>query len=220
MPTALIVGASRGLGRALAEEHVARGWSVVATVRDPAAMHPRDRLEVERLDVTDRAGIDTLAGRLAGRSLDLLFVNAGVSGDRHAAIGAVAPEEWAALMLTNALAPMRVIEALGGLVPAGGTIAVMSSGLGSVAGNTSGGWEAYRMSKAALDMGFRSLAARDRDRRTWLAVAPGWIRTDMGGEGATYSVEESIPLLADMLEARAGTGGCRFVDRNNKEVPW
>jgi NAD(P)-dependent dehydrogenase (short-subunit alcohol dehydrogenase family) len=222
MPTALIIGASRGLGRALAEEHLKRGWSVIATVRDAGALADldHDALRVERLDTTDWAAVDGLAAKLEGTVLDLLFVNAGISGPTGAPIGAVDPDAFTELMLTNSLAPLRLIDKLMPRTRADATIAVMSSGMGSIAQNGSGGWEAYRMSKAALNMGLKSMEARDTASRTWLAITPGWVRTDMGGAGATLRIEESIPRLVDMLERRRETGGCTFVDYKDDVWAW
>jgi NAD(P)-dependent dehydrogenase (short-subunit alcohol dehydrogenase family) len=226
MTTALIVGASRGLGRALVEEHLTRGWQVIATVRELSALDDLrakagDRLQVEALDTTDWDGVDALRRRLDGRVLDLLLVNAGISGPRLAPIGEVAAEPFTELMLVNALAPLRLVDRLVDLVPSGGIAAVMSSGLGSIAGNETGGWEAYRMSKAALDMGLRSLAIRRKaEGRAYLAVTPGWVRTDMGGPAAPPSIEDSIPKLTDMLERRRGTTGAALVSYEDRELPW
>jgi NAD(P)-dependent dehydrogenase (short-subunit alcohol dehydrogenase family) len=227
MATALIVGASRGLGRALAEEHLKRGWTVIATVRDPSALadlaasHP-GKLQVELLDTIDWAGVDALRERLSGRVLDLLFVNAGIlGGPRDAPIGEVSGETFAELMLVNALAPLRLLDRFIALTPEDGVAAVMTSGLASVANNTSGGYEAYRMSKAALNTGLRSLAVRHASgARAFLAVAPGWVRTDMGGDNAPLSIEQSIPSLTDMLERRRGAGGVAFVDYQDVEMAW
>ena len=162
-PTALIIGASRGLGLAMAEEYLKRGWRVVATVRGQGrtALHGlrSDRLEVETVDIADEAQIAALGGRLSGRRFDLLFVNAGVTNDPEERIGAVSTEEFVRVMVTNALGPMRVVETLADTVRPGGTVGVMSSGLGSIADNLSGGWEVYRGSKAALNMLMRSFAA-------------------------------------------------------------
>jgi NAD(P)-dependent dehydrogenase (short-subunit alcohol dehydrogenase family) len=222
MPTALIFGASRGLGRALAEEHLKRGWQVIATVRDAAALSDlrSDALTVETIDTTDWAGIDALRERLAGRPLDLLFVSAAITGPSDRPIGEVEAEPFTELMLINVLAPLRIVDRYADLVTPDGTIAVMSSSLGSIALNENGGWEAYRTSKAALDMGFRSIQARRGDARTWLAVDPGWVQTDMGGAQATLTIDQSIPSLADMLEARKGSGGIAFVNYQNREHPW
>jgi NAD(P)-dependent dehydrogenase (short-subunit alcohol dehydrogenase family) len=222
MPTALIFGASRGLGRALAEEHLKRGWWVIATVRDAASLADleSDALTMETLDTTDWAAVDTLRERLTDRPLDLLFVNAAIAGPSTVPIGEVEAEPFAEMMLVNVLAPLRIADRYADLVTPDGTIAVMSSSLGSIALNDSAGWEAYRTSKAALDQGFRSIQARKGDRRTWLAVDPGWVQTEMGGADATLTIDQSIPSLTDMLETRQGSGGIAFVDYRNREHPW
>ncbi len=222
MPTALIIGASRGLGRARVEEHLGRGWEVIATVRkaDALAGIANGRLTVELLDTSDWPGIDALKGRLEGRALDLLFVNAAITGPSTVPIGEADPGEFAQMMLTNVLAPLRIADRLADLTTRTGTIAVMSSSLGSVTLNTRGHWEAYRTSKAALNMGLASIAARRGDGRTYLACDPGWVRTDMGGADATLSIEESIPNLVTMLERRAGKGGLAYVNYQDRDLPW
>lgn len=225
MPQMMIFGASRGLGRGLVEEHLRRGWRVLATVRDAEALADiRDRwgtaLEVETVDTVDWAAVDRLRNRLDGRTFDLLFVNAAVSGPMQP-VGAVDPEAFAEMIAVNSLAPLRIVDRFADLVPAEGTLAVMSSGLGSIAGNDSGGWEAYRMSKAALNMGLKSIAARrSGEGRTYLAVNPGWVRTDMGGPNASLAIEESVPRIADTLERRAGGGGVAFVNYSGEDLSW
>jgi NAD(P)-dependent dehydrogenase (short-subunit alcohol dehydrogenase family) len=222
MPTALIFGTSRGLGRALVEEHLKRGWQVIATVRNASALADirSDALTVETIDTTDWAGIDALHDKLAGRPLDLLFVSAAIIGPSEGPIGEAEAEPFAEMMLVNVLAPLRIVDRYADLVAPGGTIAVMSSSLGSITLNETGGFEAYRTSKAALDMGFRSIHARRGGRQTWLAVDPGWVQTDMGGAQATLTIDQSIPSLADMLETRKGSGGLAFVNYRNEEHPW
>ncbi|WP_419730980.1 SDR family NAD(P)-dependent oxidoreductase [Lichenicola sp.] len=225
--TALFVGASRGLGLGLVQQHLARGWKVIATVRKPSdALHALsaeagDSLVIETLDMNEPAQLEALADRLGSTRLDLLFVNAGVAHDPSQTIGSVSDEQFFHILRTNTLSPMRVVERLEGLVPSPGTIAVMSSSLGSVAMNETGGYETYRASKAALDTLLRSVAARRKDsRRTFLAVDPGWVRTDMGGPGANLDVETSTSGVTGMLEARRGTPGVFFVTYANKELPW
>ena len=220
MPTALIVGASRGLGRALAEEHLARGWTVIATVREAASFDlAHDALTVETVDTTDWAGVAALRDRLEG-GLDLLFVNAAVIGPSTMPIGEADPDAFAQMMLVNVLAPLRIADTFADKVAENGTIAVMSSSLGSIALNGSAGYEAYRTSKAALNMGLRSIAERRKDRRTYLAVDPGWVRTDMGGPDANLAINESIPRVVDVLERHHGTGGMAFVSYDGSELPW
>lgn len=229
MPLILIIGASRGLGLAMAAEFLGRGWHVIGTVRPGGrtplhdlAARTDDRLEIETLDMDDPAQIAALRGRLSGRRLDMLFVNAGTTTrDPLALIGAASTEEFTRVMVTNALSPMRVIEALQHLVPPDGLIGAMSSGQGSIANNETGLREVYRASKAALNMLMRSFAAREGGTpRAMVLMAPGWIRTDLGGDKAPFGIEETVPRIVDVLIAARGTPGLRYLDRFGQTVPW
>src|SRR5579884_443860 len=141
--TLLLVGASRGLGYAMAEEFLQRGWNVVGTVRGEArtrlhelAEKSAGRLEIETLDITLLDQISALRSRLAARTFDMLFVNAGTTNNNpQETIGEVSTEEFVRVMVTNALSPMRVVEALYDLLTPDGTVGVMSSGQGSVSNN-------------------------------------------------------------------------------------
>jgi NAD(P)-dependent dehydrogenase (short-subunit alcohol dehydrogenase family) len=228
MLTALIIGASRGLGLGLAREYLGRGWHVVGTVRGPARMalhdladgHP-DKVEIEQVDINEPVQVEALRGRLDGRQFDLLFVNAGVSNDRGMTIGQVTDETFIRLMVTNALSPMRMVERFESLVPANGAIGLMSSGLGSVANNIEGGWEVYRASKASLNTLMRSFAARHAgDPRILLLIAPGWVRTDMGGSSALLDVETSIRGVVDAITGRTGQPGLHYMNYQGNTVPW
>ncbi len=226
--TVLIIGASRGLGLALAREWLQRGWNVVATVRTSgqSGLHEMvdgsaGRLTIEQLEMSDTAAVGSLKQRLSGIELDLLFVNAAVANGPGDRVDRISTEEFTRIMVTNALSPMRLIESLGPLVRRGGTIAVMSSSLGSVALNETGGWEVYRASKAALNTLMRSYAVRHANDEHGLAlVDPGWVRTDMGGSEATLGVEESIPGVVDALAARHGQAGLRYFNYKGATVPW
>ncbi len=226
--TALIIGASRGLGLGLAREYLARGWRVIAMVRDPtspAIREPKaefDRaLDIETLDIAEQNQIAALRRRLADRAIDLLFVNAGVTNDPTEPIGEVSTEEFIRVMVTNALSPMRVIETFADRLCSDGVAAVMSSGLGSVADNDGGGWELYRASKAALNTLMKSVAARRATaKQAFLVVAPGWVRTDMGGPSAPLDVETSVRGIADAIASRHGEGGVAYVDYRNRIVRW
>jgi len=224
----LLIGASRGLGLAMAEEYLKLGWHVVATVRGGSrtALHDlvglaEGRLDIETVDIADPVQVAALRARLGSDRFDLLFVNAGVKNDDRETIADVSTEEFVRVMVTNALSPMRVIEALQHLVPPTGTIGVMSSGQGSVANNETGGYEVYRASKAALNTLMRSFAARHAgDPRTLLILAPGWVRTDMGGPQARLSIQDSIPNLTKTIEAQQGKGGLQYLDYLGRAVPW
>jgi NAD(P)-dependent dehydrogenase (short-subunit alcohol dehydrogenase family) len=223
---ALVVGASRGLGLGLAAELQRRGWNVVATVRDDAGRRRLQELggaiAVEILDINDDAGIAGLRRRLDDRAFDLVFVNAGISPpERRDAVHA-SRDEAAHVLLTNAVAPIRVARAFLDRVRDGrGVVAFMSSGLGSVANKTDSYGDLYSASKAALNSLSRSFAASLGGKRvTVLAIAPGWVRTDMGGPHASLSVEESVRGIADVLERRAGSGRHGFVDYRGRDVAW
>jgi NAD(P)-dependent dehydrogenase (short-subunit alcohol dehydrogenase family) len=225
---ALIIGASRGLGYALAQEYLNRGWHVVATVRglNQTKLHTLlnsadGRLEIETVDITLPDQIASLYERLVSRRFDLLFVNAGVTNQPEGTVGEVSTEEFVRVMITNALSPIRVIETLQDLVPSTGAIAVMSSGQGSVANNETGGHEVYRGSKAALNTFMRSFAARHTDDpRTLVLMAPGWVQTEMGGPEARLSIEESIPNVVTTLDAQTGKPGLQYLDYLGRTVPW
>ncbi len=223
----LLIGASRGLGFALAEEYLKRGWHVVATERDSTTSKLHDllraaqgRLEIATVDITDPDQVVALRARLASRQFDMLFVNAGI-GTRDM-VADISNDEFIRMMVTNALSPMRIVESFQDLVLPTGTIGIMSSGQGSITNNNENGhYETYRGSKTALNMLMRSFAARHSDDpRTLLLMAPGWVRTDLGGPEARLSVEESIPNLANTMDAQAGKSGLQYLDYLGRKVPW
>ena len=224
--TLLLIGASRGLGFALAAEYLKRGWRVVGSERDGATSKLNDlaraaegRLEIENVDIVYPDQVAALRARLASRKFDMLFVNAGV-GIRET-VADVSTDEFIRVIVTNALSPMRVVEILQGLVLPTGTMGIMSSGQGSITNNENGNYEVYRASKAALNMLMRSFAARHADDpRTLLLMAPGWVRTDLGGPQARLSIEESIPNLANTMDAQAGKAGLQYLDYLGRKVPW
>jgi NAD(P)-dependent dehydrogenase (short-subunit alcohol dehydrogenase family) len=227
MKHALIVGGSRGLGLGLAREHLARGWRVTATARTQSAdldtlrREMDGRLAVETLDITSREQVAALATRLHGQTFDLLFLNPGIMAGRGAALGDVPDSDIQTLFLTNAISPIRVADALAGLVAPGGMIAFMSSVLGSIGTNDDGRAELYRASKAALNSLIRSFRARHAaDAITVLALHPGVVRTSMGGPDAPLGIETSVRGLADVIATRWGSGGQAFVDYRNNVIQW
>jgi NAD(P)-dependent dehydrogenase (short-subunit alcohol dehydrogenase family) len=224
----LIVGASRGLGCAMAAEFVRRGWSVLGTVRGAAtplhslAAEWPGRVEIERLDMTDHAQLRALGDRLSSRRFDIVFVNAGIANRTPSdTMAGVSTDEFVHVMVTNVLGVMRAVEELGLLARAGGMIGVMSSGQGSIANNANGTNDVYRASKAALNQSMSSYAGRHADDgRSMVLMAPGWIRTEMGGPGAPFGVEDAMPQIVDVLIAQQGLPGLRYLDRHGQTVPW
>lgn len=215
----LILGASRGIGLGLAEEFARRGWRVVASERSRSeALHALGGVDVVAADVTDPASYAELD--LADGSLDAVLVNAGISGARHQSADKASAEEVAEVMMTNAFGPARAGRALLPKIKRGGTLAFMSSLMGSVA-DSSGGYELYRSSKAAQNMLAKGIAEQDAKARdvAVLSLHPGWVRTDMGGPNATLTVEQSVGGLADAIEG-AGGAGYRFVDYTGKALPF
>jgi NAD(P)-dependent dehydrogenase (short-subunit alcohol dehydrogenase family) len=225
--SALIIGASRGLGLALAAEYVTRGWRVTATVRGDRRTGLHDladsadgRLTVEKVDITRPEQVTALHARVTGTAFDLLFVNAAITnGD--VPVADVSTETFNRVMVTNALSPMRVVEAFQDLVPPAGTIGIMSSRQGSITLNDRAGYEVYRASKSALNQLMRSFAARHADDpRTLLLLCPGWVQTELGGPAAPLTIGESVPGIVDTIEKHTGEGGLHFVDHRNQTVPW
>ncbi|TBU78600.1 short-chain dehydrogenase [Pseudomonas daroniae] len=223
--TALIIGASRGIGLGLVRQLHADGWQVTATVRDPTRATDLQALEgvrIESLDIDDNTALQNLVKRLGGQAFDLLFVNAGILGPAHQSAAAATAEELGQLFLTNVVAPIRLAERLvGQLRPHTGVLAFMSSGLGSVANPEGNNLALYKASKAALNSLTNSFVCElPEPRPTVLSLHPGWVKTDMGGDGATVEVIDSCRGLIEQVERHAGRGGHHFVDYQGNPIAW
>jgi NAD(P)-dependent dehydrogenase (short-subunit alcohol dehydrogenase family) len=212
----------------MAADFAGRGWRVLGTVRAPgtplhglAAERP-DIVEIETLDMTDHDQILAARDRLSSRRFDIVFINGGIANRApDATMAGVSTEEFVQVMVTNVLGVMRAVEAFGALARPGGVIGVMSSGQGSIANNANGTNDVYRASKAALNQAMASYAGRHRDEgHALVLMAPGWIRTELGGSNAPFSVEDAMPQIVDLLIAQQGEAGLRYLDRNGRTVPW
>lgn len=214
MPSALITGTGRGLGKELARQYAADGWKVIGTERGEQAKYP--------LDVRDRKQVSRLAKSLKGEPIDLLFCNAGISGKRGMAPGSFDFDSWEEVLRVNLLGPAALAEALLDNVAASGrrTIAMMSSRLGSIA-ESSGMTLPYATSKAALNMLVKGLAATLAARGIIVvSLSPGWVRTDMGGEQAPLSPEKSVQGLRQVLAGLKKADSGKFLSHDGSEIPW
>jgi NAD(P)-dependent dehydrogenase (short-subunit alcohol dehydrogenase family) len=220
MAKVLITGANRGIGLALARCYRARGDEVVAACRaeTPALAAIGARVETG-VEVTSDAAVAALAERLDGLPLDLLVLNAGIL--REDELDALDLAEVRAQLEVNAIAPLRVIRALRPNLRRGSKIALLSSRMGSMADNGSGGYYGYRMSKAALNAAGVSLA-RDLapDGISVAILHPGFVRTEMtGGAGNVEAAEAARGLVTRVDELRPETSGT-FWHANGDVLPW
>lgn len=228
MPTVIVTGANRGIGLEFARQYAADGWRVIATCRRPdeaATLKALAGVEVHTLDVGDPAAIQGFAAALAGERIDLLLNNAGIFGPDHPrqSKDGIDPEGWLQTLRINALAPVLLTLALrDNLAKAEAPkVATVSSQLGSIGENGSGGMYAYRASKAAINAGNRSLAVDLKERNIACVVLhPGWVQTDMGGANAPVKPADSVAGMRRVI-ARIGLddSGC-FYGYDGREIPW
>jgi len=216
--TALVVGASRGLGAGLVAEFAARGMQVTATVRN-SAKAPAGASRTLVCDIADDASIASLAEALEESLFDVIFINAGIYGPRDGTPASIGRDDFMTLFWTNAVAPVRLLEQIASRAKPDAVIALMTSRMGSQALNTGGG-DTYRASKAALNSFTISWCRRANPTQAVLLFHPGWVRTDMGGPSATLSVDESVAGMADVVLKQRGTPGCRFVDYSGATLDW
>jgi NAD(P)-dependent dehydrogenase (short-subunit alcohol dehydrogenase family) len=232
MESVLITGASRGIGLEMVRQYGEDGnWRVYACCRRPRAAEAlnrfaktfHERVSVHSLDVTDQGHIDALAKELHGQRLDLLINNAGVYGSQGSRLGHVDPRAWIEVLKVNTIAPLKVAEAFAGHVGRSSrkVIATISSRMGSIADNTSGGAYAYRTSKAAVNMVMKNLALELHDRGiTCVTLNPGWVRTDMGTQHAPLSVEESVHGMRTVLASVRLKDSGRWLNHDGTDIPW
>lgn len=231
MPTVLITGANRGLGLEFCRQYAAAGWKVLACCRDPdraealnalAVRHPA--LSVHRLDLARFDTVDALSAALAAEPIDVLLNNAGVYGDSgNNGFGALDYELWSQVFKINAEAPVKIAEAFLPQLRKGSRklIVAVTSLMGSIADNASGGSMLYRSSKAALNQAMKSLAIDLRASGIGvLLLHPGWVRTDMGGANAPTSPEESVTGLRRVIENYTPGDSGRFLNFRGQELPW
>lgn len=223
--TALIIGASRGLGLGLVQRLHEDGWHITATVRNPqqpGALANVPGVHIEQLEMNDTVQLDSLKQRLQGQVFDLIFVNAGVMGPLPQDLEAVHNSDIGDLFMTNAVAPIRVARRLVGQIREGsGVLAFMSSILGSITIPDGGEICLYKASKAALNSMINSFfVEQQRPDLCVLAMHPGWVKTDMGGENADIDVLTSTRGMIEQVKAQSGKGGLRFINYKGAPLVW
>lgn len=221
MPTVLITGASRGIGREFARQYDAGGWRVIATCRDPSKYDLGG--EAYPLDVTDADGVAALHRELEDEAIDVLINNAGVYGPRGSGLGAIDYDAWDGVLRSNVLGAMRVAEAFAGQVARSDLrrMVFLSSRMGSIADNTGGGEYIYRSSKAALNMAVKSLSVDLSGKGViCLLFHPGWVRTDMGGRSAAVDASDSVAGMRAVIERATTADNGRFFNYDGTKLPW
>jgi len=230
--TLLITGANRGIGLEFCKQYAADGWRVLACCREPgkagalsklAERYP-DLIKLHALTVTDHAQIEQLARTLADESIDQLINNAGVypAADKHG-FGNTDYAEWMDAFIINTMAPLKMVEAFVQQIARSKLklIVTITSQMGSIDDNGSGGSYLYRSSKAAANMVVKSMAVDLKDKGiTSVSFNPGWVKTDMGGPNAMISVDQSVDdmreVIADLTLADTG----KFIGNDGLVIPW
>ena len=231
MSSVLITGANRGLGLEFAAEYAADGWQVFAACRSPAeaeqlkdlARKTGDRVSVFAMDVTDMGSIRKAAMQLKDATIDVLINNAGIGGPRGQTTGNVDYEAWAHVFDVNTLGPLRVLEAFTEQLARSERklVVTITSGMGSIGDNTSGGSIAYRSSKTAVNMVMRSAAIDLGPRHiTCVLLSPGWVKTDMGGPGARLTVQQSVSAMRGLIAKLRPDDSGKFFHYDGREYPW
>lgn len=221
MPTTLITGGNRGIGRELVEQYAKEGWDVITTARDQtdiADLNRIDNVRAHRLDVAKENEIDRFVDELGDEPIDVFINNAGIYGPRTPK-----RDEWLELMNVNVIAPTLLAERLKEKVAASDQkkMAVVTSKMGSIADNGSGGSIPYRSSKAAVNAAWKSLALDYKDEGiSAVMLHPGWVQTDMGGPNALIDTKTSASGMREQIDQTSLDNTGRFVDYAGEEIPW
>ncbi|MDH5556096.1 MAG: SDR family oxidoreductase [Alphaproteobacteria bacterium] len=221
MPTVLITGASRGIGGEFARQYAADGWRVIATCRNPDSYDGAG--EVHALDVADADSVGALGKAMAGEKIDLLINNAGIYGPRNLPFDALDYDAWEQVLRINLMGPMRVAAALAGPVMSSQKkkMVFISSKVGSISDNTSGGSYIYRSSKTALNIAVKSLSLDISEKGViCLLLHPGWVQTDMGGASAPIDMTTSVSGMRAVIERAGAAESGRFFNYDGTSLPW
>lgn len=231
MATVLITGANRGLGLEFCRQYAQIGWTVIACCRHPEdafelnnlASHHR-HVQVETLDVSDLEQIEVLSHKLTDLPIDVLINNAGIyADDREHAFGQLDYQAWTRSLLVNTQAPVKMAEAFLPQIKRSEKklIVSISSLMGSIAENTSGGSLLYRSSKAALNAAMKCLALELKEQSVGVLIFhPGWVKTDMGGANALIEADESVSGMRSVIDDFTLSQSGNFVKYDGTQLPW
>lgn len=231
MQRVVVTGSNRGIGLGLTKAYLQRGDQVFACCRNPDTAKELIALQIEYaqlqiipLEVTSLASIDLAVAVVKGFTggIDILFNNAGVGGGTEH-IGALTEENLVNTFRVNSVAPILITQAFLALLKNGheARIVHMTSKMGSIADNSSGGYYSYRASKAALNM-LNSCIALDlaNQKIVSIVMSPGWVQTDMGGQGAILDVETSTASMINVVDGLKSKDSGQFFGWDGKEIPW
>lgn len=227
----LVTGANRGLGLEFVRQYAQAGWKTYAACRSPKSAKElkalqdqhAGRITILSLDVTDAASVRTAAEKLRGEPIDLLLNNAGVGSPPAQKIGSLDYAAWSQVFDANVLGPARVVEAFVDNVAKGRDkrIVTLTSRMGSIADNSSGGSYAYRSSKAGVNAVMKSFSIDLAPRGiTCVVVHPGWVRTDMGGAGGKLAPAESVKSLRALIDGLSPMDSGKFFNVDGEVLPW
>lgn len=222
MRSVLVIGASRGLGREFVRQYRAEGAQVVATARDAEALERLRGLGAQaiELDVASAESCSSLGWQLDGRTFDVLLLNAGIYGPQSLPLGVPTGAEFDLVMHTNVLAAMRLIPQMADAMAPDARLAVLTSGMASIANRSSAGASLYRASKAALNSVLKDAAIALAGRAICIALSPGWARTAMGGDAAPLSAEQSVASMRATLARLTPADTGRYLDHDGAPIPW
>ncbi len=218
----IVIGASRGIGLEYARQYVADGAQVIGTARDDAG---RARLQAAgaqalTLDVVDTASAAGLAWQLDGLQFDVAIVNAGVYGPRTTALETPSAADFDAVMHTNVLGPMRVLPILAEVLAPGARLAVLSSRMGSKGLRANNAGWLYRASKAALNSVLKDASLQLAGRATCVAFHPGWVKTEMGGDGAELEIPEAVASMRRTIAGLQPSQNGSFLNHDGTALAW
>jgi NAD(P)-dependent dehydrogenase (short-subunit alcohol dehydrogenase family) len=228
MYTVLITGAKRGIGLEFAKQYAEDGWKVLACCRDPvdapdllALAQKNVNIQVVTLDVMNFKQVEQVADTFQHTPIDVLINNAGIYPDSR--FGDVDMDEWSTAFKINCMAPLKLAEAFQANLAKSQLkkLATLSSKMGSIDDNTSGGSYIYRSTKTAVNMVMKSLSIDLAPAGiSVVTLHPGWVLTDMGGPNALINVQTSVSGLRNVINKLSLVNTGKFIAYDGKEIPW